>query len=155
MYGLTLGWFFGRMGCFSAHDHPGMPTDFFLGVPGMSEAIGCTVDVPCHDLGLYEALWSGAMCLLFVFLDRKPRFQGFYVGLLCAAYGPFRLFLDSMRHPDTDARYFGLTPAQYGSILIGLAGLAVLYYNRNTTPTRILTGAAVQPGKASDSGESG
>lgn len=28
--GLAIGWFFGRMGCTVAHDHPGTPSDFFL-----------------------------------------------------------------------------------------------------------------------------
>lgn len=28
--GLALGWFFGRMGCTVAHDHPGTPSNFFL-----------------------------------------------------------------------------------------------------------------------------
>jgi phosphatidylglycerol:prolipoprotein diacylglycerol transferase len=28
--GLALGWFFGRMGCTVAHDHPGTPSTFFL-----------------------------------------------------------------------------------------------------------------------------
>ena len=28
--GLSLGWFFGRMGCTVAHDHPGTPSNFFL-----------------------------------------------------------------------------------------------------------------------------
>jgi phosphatidylglycerol:prolipoprotein diacylglycerol transferase len=30
--GLSMGWFLGRMGCTVAHDHPGTPTDFFLGI---------------------------------------------------------------------------------------------------------------------------
>jgi len=149
MYGLTLGWFFGRLGCFSAHDHPGTVTDFYLGVYGMCP--DQSVTVACHDLGLYEALWSGAMCLLFLYLDRKPRFQGFYVGLLCVAYGPFRLFLDAFRHPATDARYFGLTPAQYGSILIGLIGVTLLVRQRGSTPIRELTKQAADQDTAANS----
>lgn len=137
MYGLTLGWFFGRMGCFSAHDHPGTVTDFYLGVYGMCPDQPITV--ACHDIGLYEALWSGAMCLLFIWLDRKPRFQGFFIGLMCLSYGPCRLLMDAFRHPATDARYFGMTPAQYGSIVIGLIGVALLVRNKNTTPIRELT----------------
>lgn len=137
MYGLSLGWFFGRMGCFSAHDHPGTQTDFWLGVYGMCP--DQPISVACHDIGLYEAIWSGLMCILFVILDRKPRFQGFYIGLLCASYGPTRLLLDAFRHPATDARYFGLTPAQYGSMVIGLIGVYILWSQRNTTPIRVLT----------------
>ncbi|MFT4974610.1 MAG: phosphatidylglycerol:prolipoprotein diacylglycerol transferase [Myxococcota bacterium] len=137
MYGLSLGWFFGRLGCFSAHDHPGTATDFYLGVYGMCP--DQPVTIACHDLGLYEAIWAGGMFLLFLFLNRKPRFQGFYIGLLCVAYGPFRLFLDAFRHPATDVRYFGLTPAQYGSVVIGLIGVYILYSQRKTTPIQVLS----------------
>jgi phosphatidylglycerol:prolipoprotein diacylglycerol transferase len=35
MYGFTVGWFFGRIGCFVAHDHPGRESNFWLAVPGM------------------------------------------------------------------------------------------------------------------------
>ncbi|MEL6343663.1 MAG: prolipoprotein diacylglyceryl transferase [Myxococcota bacterium] len=154
MYGLSLGWFFGRMGCFAAHDHPGTQTDFWLGVKGMCPDQPITV--ACHDLGLYEAIWAGVMFVLFVILDRKPRFQGFFIGLLCASYGPFRLFSDAFRHPATDARYFGLTPAQYGSVMIGLIGVYILVSQRNTTPIRYLTGAAKRPGEVEDApGEAG
>ena len=30
--GLAVGWIFGRTGCFTAHDHPGRHTSFFLSV---------------------------------------------------------------------------------------------------------------------------
>jgi phosphatidylglycerol:prolipoprotein diacylglycerol transferase len=136
LYGLSLGWFFGRLGCFSAHDHPGTVTNFYLGVYGVCP--DQPMAVACHDLGLYESLWAGVMCMLFVWLDKKPRFQGFYIGLMCTLYGPFRLFLDTFRHPATDARYFGLTPAQYGSIVIGLIGITILIRNRNTTPIKVM-----------------
>lgn len=123
--GTSLGWFFGRMGCFSAHDHPGGETDFWLGVYGMCP--GNNPQVACHDLGLYEAMWSGAMFLLFEALDRKPRFHGFYVGWLATSYGVFRLISDFFRHPGgIDVRYAGLTPAQYFSAVVLLIGIAIL-----------------------------
>lgn len=31
MYGFSFGWFFGRLGCTLNHEHPGTPTQFFLG----------------------------------------------------------------------------------------------------------------------------
>src|SRR5690606_17900974 len=31
-FSFPFGWFFGRMGCFTVHDHPGAVTDFFLAV---------------------------------------------------------------------------------------------------------------------------
>jgi phosphatidylglycerol:prolipoprotein diacylglycerol transferase len=123
IYGFMPGWFFGRMGCFSAHDHSGTPTNFWLGVPGMNPSLGCTRDVACHDLGLYEALWSLAMCGVFALLDRKPRFPGFYCAAFLLSYGPTRLLMDAFRHPDGDTRYLGVTPAQIGSILMIAGGI--------------------------------
>lgn len=29
-FGMAMGWFFGRLACTAAHDHPGTPSDFFL-----------------------------------------------------------------------------------------------------------------------------
>jgi len=125
------------MGCFAAHDHPGRPTEFWLGVHGMCPDLPITV--ACHDLGLYEALWSGAMCILCIWLNKKPRFPGFYMGLICAVYGPTRLMMDVFRHPNIDTRYWIFTPAQYGSMLLFLIGVTVLYRNHKKTPVRLLT----------------
>lgn len=126
--GFTLGWFFGRMGCFSAHDHPGTQTNFWLGVYGMCD--GHNVDKACHDLGLYEALWSGAMWVLFERLSRRPRFPGFYCAVLALSYAPFRFFLDLFRSSSVDVRYAGLTPAQYGTIALFVVGLLVFVNQR-------------------------
>lgn len=122
--GLTAGWFFGRMGCFSAHDHPGTQTNFWLGVYGMCP--GNNPTVACHDLGLYEGLWSGAMFLIFSVLARTPRFPGFYCGLLSISYGLVRFPMDFFRTAAIDVRYAGLTPAQYGSIAFVILGAWVL-----------------------------
>ncbi len=58
VFGLPLGLFIGRLGCFFIHDHPGAKTDFFLGVayPGGAR----------HDLGLYDSL--GGLILFLIFL---------------------------------------------------------------------------------------
>lgn len=48
--GLTLGWVFGRLGCTTAHDHPGLRTDFFL---AFDYAGGAR-----HNLGFYEFLYT-------------------------------------------------------------------------------------------------
>ena len=72
--------------------------------------------------------------------------SSFYIGLICFLYGPTRLFMDVFRHPDTDTRYLGLTPAQYGSVLIFLIGVTILIKQRNTTPARVLTGFNIKKG---------
>lgn len=124
-YGLATGWMFGRLGCFTAHDHPGLHTTFFLAVR--------YPDGPRHDLGLDEALWAFCVTMLFVILHKtqgeRPRRLGLYVGLLTTLYGPVRFGLDFLRAtdvPGADPRYAGLTPAQWLSILVCVAGIGLL-----------------------------
>jgi phosphatidylglycerol---prolipoprotein diacylglyceryl transferase len=125
-YGLATGWMFGRLGCFTAHDHPGRHTSFFLAVQ--------YPDGARHDLGLYEALWAAAIALLFAYLRRRKKQPlGTYVTILTLAYAPVRFFLDFLRATDVhdpDPRYFGLTPAQWGCILVLFAGLGLLQWMR-------------------------
>lgn len=125
-YGLATGWMFGRLGCFTAHDHPGMHTHFFLAVQ--------YPDGPRHDLGLDEALWAALIALLFAWLRRRGKQPlGLYVTLLTLAYAPVRFFLDFLRAtdvPEPDARYAGLTPAQWGCIGVLAAGIALAVWTR-------------------------
>jgi phosphatidylglycerol:prolipoprotein diacylglycerol transferase len=116
-YGLAAGWMFGRLGCFTAHDHPGLHTNFFLGVK--------YPDGTRHDMGLYEAFWAAGMALLFYFLSRKKRPLGLYVTLLVSCYAPVRFVLDFFRAEDVsgaDPRYLWLTPAQWLSVVTAVVG---------------------------------
>jgi phosphatidylglycerol:prolipoprotein diacylglycerol transferase len=155
-YGLTMGWFLGRMGCTVAHDHPGTPAnDFFLGIY-CRPVEGHTLELPtfltsgargapwgpceddpmvyaAHDMGFYEALWSLGMYGVYRFMDRVPRTPGIYAMLLGAAYGPVRFFMDFLRPESTDVRYLGLTPAQYWAAIFFLvcSGLVVWQVRKN------------------------
>ena len=111
-------WLFGRTGCFLAFDHPGYATSFFL-------AQRYSDHVVRHNLGLYEALGTVPLVIAFQWLGRKPRPPGFFVGLLALAYAPMRFLLDTLRWDD--ARYFGFTPGQYGSVVLAAVGFAILY----------------------------
>jgi phosphatidylglycerol:prolipoprotein diacylglycerol transferase len=132
IYGFTAGWFIARLGCFITHDHPGVETDFWLGVYGACP--GGSPERACHDMGLYEALWSLCLFLAFTWLDRRPRFPGFFLGVLLVTYALSRFPADFLRHPLVDARYSGLTPAQYGCIVMLLLGTWILYRNRRAVP---------------------
>lgn len=156
-YGLALGWFLGRMGCFVAHDHMGAETDFFLGVWCRPEA-GHMIDLPnwmvhgsgepnlpfalcaekpsvhaVHDTGLYEALWSLGMFGLFTLMDRRAWHPGTFTLLLGLVYGPVRFVLDTLRPESTDPLRAGLTPAQWVVILFSLTCLGALIYLRVQT----------------------
>jgi len=117
-FGFPFAWAFGRLGCFTAHDHIGAPSDFFLAVrfPGGSR----------HDLGLYEALWTILIAVVFFIVRNRSVRPGFFLALFAVLYSPIRFLLDFLRNEDlsgADVRWGGLTPAQYGSIFLFLLGL--------------------------------
>lgn len=139
VWGFPLGWFFGRMGCFTVHDHPGLETDFFLGVGPWDGIPGGPIR---HDLGLYEMLLSALFMTVTWFMkDNKKLPQGFFAAAVPMAYAPVRFFLDTLRLPPEqhggDIRYFGMTPAQYASIAFFLFSAALLYRFYKLPPVTI------------------
>ena len=131
-------WAIGRIGCFAIHDHPGALSEFPLAVL-MKVAVLEDGEMvariqPRHDLGFYDGLLSLAITIVFLLWDRKPRFRGLYLGAMCLLYAIPRFFLDALRATDidhADTRYAGLTPAQYGSIILALIGGWILWTRRN------------------------
>jgi phosphatidylglycerol:prolipoprotein diacylglycerol transferase len=134
--GMSLGWFFGRMGCFVAHDHPGTETNFWLGVYGICQPSGAK-NIACHDMGLYEALWSLGMFGLFNLLDARALKPGTLVLTLGVLYGPLRFGMDYLRPVVTDARYLGFTPGQYWSTVLTLVCIGALGYRLRSTDAPI------------------
>jgi phosphatidylglycerol:prolipoprotein diacylglycerol transferase len=119
--GLTIGWIFGRTGCFTAHDHPGRHTDFWLAVR--------YPDGPRHDLGLYELLFTIVLAVFLFLYNRKLRPPGRIIGIAALAYAPVRFALDFLRATDVsrpDERYFSLTPAQWACIATAVLGLYLI-----------------------------
>ena len=114
-YALPAGWFFGRTGCFLAYDHPGIETTFFLGQRYSDGVVR-------HNLGLYEALYTLPMALLFLWLGRRGRLRspGFFAGVMAVIYAPVRFLLDFLRIEDV--RYFHFTPGQYSAVAFLLLG---------------------------------
>lgn len=139
-----VGWWFGRLGCSLAHDHPGILSDAWLAVryPGGARL----------DLGFLEMLLTIPLAVLFLVLARKPRPWGFYLGSMCVAYAPTRFALDFLRIRQgavADARYFELSPAQWGCFLLLGAGVAVLWKGlraSDTAPRASAREALVKPG---------
>ncbi len=105
-----VAWFFGRAGCFLAHDHRGVFSESLLAVR--------FPEGPRFDLGLVEMLFMIPVALLFLVLDRRPRPPGFYLGAFLTFYGPFRILLDRLHEDPNPDRWFGAITA--------LAGLAIL-----------------------------
>jgi phosphatidylglycerol:prolipoprotein diacylglycerol transferase len=124
--GLSIGWIFGRMGCTSAHDHPGrrVSASFFLSVN--------YPDGPRIDLGLYELLFTIVMTVILFRYNRKARQPGRIIALAMLMYAPARFILDFLRettvsaaisHPDK--RFLALTPAQWACLATAALGVYI------------------------------
>lgn len=124
-WAFPVAWCLGRVGCALAYDHVGRPTSFFLGQRYVDRVVR-------HNLGLEEALFTAVLAGLFMVAGRAPRREGFFLGWMLLVYAPFRFFLDYLRIEDV--RYLSLTPAQYGSVVLGLAGLAFLVRRPSPLP---------------------
>lgn len=128
-FGLPFGMMIGRIGCFLIHDHPGTATDFALGVQYPDGVVR-------HDHGLYEIINGIAMALVFLWLAKRQRPIGTYVGVFSVWYGVFRFTTDFLRMVDT--RYFGLTPGQYLGLLLAIVGGAVLWITKRQKTGEVL-----------------
>lgn len=118
-----LGWGIGRIGCFCIHDHPGRLTDFFLAVNFPSGAR--------FDMGLMESILSFVIFAVVYVLYKKIHNKIPGMSLLAGfwIYFAARFFMDFLRADDltmADARYFYLTPAQWGMGILFIT-LTALY----------------------------
>jgi prolipoprotein diacylglyceryltransferase len=78
-----------------------------------------------HDLGLYESIFSFFIFIIFALLFKKlvKIGWGLVTGFSFGLYAVGRFFLDFLRATDldySDAKYFYLTPAQWGMLVIML-----------------------------------
>ncbi len=135
IFGLLIGWCFGRTGCSLVHDHPGkiVPEGTFMAVGPWPDGTWR------YDLGLVELIFAVSLMLFVYFVTRWDKWPpGRLVGLVATAYAPFRFFLDSLRADEVargvisvpDERYAGLTPAQWFTIAFLLVGLWLLFVRK-------------------------
>ena len=119
-----LGWAIGRLGCFFIHDHVGRLTNFFLAVN--------FPDGARFDLGLMDSLLALIIFLILFFIRHRGADKINYPILGFSLYALVRFFLDFLRAEDiapSDARYWHLTPAQWG--IVGFFGVIVAVRIRN------------------------
>ena len=136
VYGGTLGWSMGRLGCFAVHDHPGVETNFWLGVYGICP--NGQRNVACHDLGLYEAVLSLGLFVVLKVLDKRPQRPGCFVAVVALVYGIGRFSLDFLRHPLVDPRYLGLTVAQWAAFTLIGVGARIVFQRCDVGQTHSL-----------------
>lgn len=123
MRSMPIAWTIGRFGCFLESLHPGVRSEAWFAV--------AYPDGRRLDLGIIESLFW--LLLAIYFSIYRSRVRGWYFAMLPLLYAPVRFALDYLRARDTlmpDARYFGLTPAQYGMIVLFGVGVALATHYR-------------------------
>jgi phosphatidylglycerol:prolipoprotein diacylglycerol transferase len=152
-----VAWIFGRSGCSSVHDHPGVllrdtkdPLHGLLTVayPGPHDPVP-PVDTffllnghnPKFDLGLLELMFTCIVALAFALTWHKKLATGTYIVVVSLAYAPVRFAMDFLRitiqedPQNADLRYgFGaiqLTPAQWEAAALFIFGIVMAFYVRS------------------------
>lgn len=117
-----FGWIVARIGCFMIHDHIGKQCNCFLSIQ--------TEDGARLEMALLEIIVLLPLALAFIFLRKKKLPDGMITSILFLYYGIIRFTLDFFRATDiagADARYAGLTPAQYFSMVVAIvAAVAII-----------------------------
>jgi len=113
--GFWLGMAIGRIGCFLTHLHPGISSNFILAVKFPTGAR--------HDLGLYDSILAWILFIIFGLSFKKliKKRYGLVTILSFMSYALVRFWLDFLRATDiplADTRYWHLTPAQWGMMVM-------------------------------------
>ena len=111
---------FGRVGCFFAGCCYGKETDSFLGVkfPDLPN--------PVHATQLYEAAFLFLLfAICFILLMKRDFKHNMSVYLI--VYGIFRFCIEFLRDDDRGVLFAGISPSQFWSILMVVAGVGVYF----------------------------
>lgn len=132
MWAFPFGMMMGRIGCFLTHEHLGKLTKSVFGVqyPGGAR----------FDMGLLEIFALVPLAIVFFVLRKKEFKKPVFVSATLLYYGVSRFFLDFLRATDivgADARYAGLTPAQYGSIVLAVIGCVLIGLSKKIAKGRV------------------
>ena len=123
---------FGRVGCFFAGCCYGKPTDSFLGVkfPRLPYEV--------HPTQLYEAAFLFLLFAVCSYLVLKKNFSH-NLSVYLISYGIFRFFIEFLRDDDRGELVGMISPSQFWSILMVVAGVVLIflmkYWQKNDIKT--------------------
>ncbi len=123
---IALGSVFGRTGCLLNGCCYGRASDLPWAISFPADNPLHPPTTPVHPTEIYDALLNLGLYFFLAWLFRRKKFDGqiFATFLLC--YAVTRSFVEYFRGDYTDLHYhFGLTPAQWISVPIFVAGLAL------------------------------
>ena len=138
---IALGSVFGRVGCLLNGCCYGRACDLPWAItftnPQAHNLSGTPLDVPLHPTEIYDALLNLALYGFLAWLFRRKKFDGqvFATYLLC--YAVTRSIVEHFRGDYTNLHYhFGLTPAQWISVPIFVAGLTLAAFLSRRAPAK-------------------
>jgi phosphatidylglycerol:prolipoprotein diacylglycerol transferase len=148
-YGIPLGLFFGRLGCYLNGCCFGRPTRSFLGAqfPGRGPAWRAQVDaglipatapqaLPVHPTQLYEALGClGIFIVLYFWLRPRKRFDGQVFFMLLVLYAVLRSAIELLRADERGVLWSVLSTSQIISIPLFVVALWMLRRLGRAAPT--------------------
>jgi phosphatidylglycerol:prolipoprotein diacylglycerol transferase len=134
--GLALGIFVGRIGDLVIGEHLGGRTTFFLGwrctgaygdpsapYPWPGPRVQGCYDAVLHQTALYDFLAAGLVLAVLLLLERKPRFDGFFVVMFVLLYGGGRFISDFARA--ADLRLVGPFTGSQVTVLVVMASVTL------------------------------
>ncbi len=117
---ILIGHAFGRMGCFFAGCCYGKETSSALGVHFKY------VDGKVIPTNLYEAIFLFILFGVCSFLYIKYNFK-YNLPVYCIGYGTFRFIIEFFRGDDRGKLFKFLSPSQFWSILMVIAGIVLIF----------------------------
>lgn len=129
---LLVGQAIGRLGCFSAGCCYGKETTSIFGVVFTHPESLAMKFIKIHPTQLYSSFGDLVLFLGALWIGRKFKSQGLLTIYYFLGYGLFRFFIEFLRGDDRGMFVKGLSPSQWGALLLITAGISLaMYVKRN------------------------
>ncbi|HVF92250.1 MAG TPA: prolipoprotein diacylglyceryl transferase [Blastocatellia bacterium] len=136
--GVAIGHAIGRLGCFSAGCCWGKPTASWIGVrftEKASELTGVPIDVNLIPTQLIESVANLVLAGVLYLIYRRRRFDGQVIFSYMILYSIIRFTIEFWRD-DPRGQVLGLSTSQFISVVMFIAGTALMIYHWRRTPAR-------------------
>ncbi len=126
---ISLGLFFGRLGCFSAGCCYGKETSLPWGVIFKNPQSLARLNTPLHPTQLYEALVGFGIFIFLIRWERKKSFDGELFFLFLLFYSIARFFIEMVRGDPRGFLLDGLaSTSQIMGIFLAILSIFMLFY---------------------------
>lgn len=129
---ISLGIFFGRLGCFSAGCCYGKETSLPWAIIFRDQRSLAKLNIPLHPTQLYEALVGLGLFIFLILWERRKGFDGELFFLFLLLYSIARFFIEILRG-DPRGFLFNelLSTSQFIGILLAILSIFMLFYLKN------------------------